>query len=78
METQLVPLENRTLLAEPAAYVVPPMRRVFPGSYPVAGESELEFHDVSAALFRRRYVILAFALLGLLGGIFAALKTTKT
>ena len=78
METHLAPLENRTLLPEPAAYVVPAGHRASAGGYPAAQEMELEFHEVGAALLRRRYVILAFALLGLLGGLFAAQRTKRT
>lgn len=45
--------------------------------YPSIGETELEFGEVVAGLLRRRYVILGFLLLGLLGGLFAAVTAKR-
>ena len=79
METQVVALENRTMLPDAIAVAVPATPRFAAShSYPVAPETELEFGEIAAALMRRRYLIVACALLGILGGLFVALRTKKT
>ena len=59
---------------------LPGFRPPRPGfmSYPAAPETELEFHEVASALFRRRYFILGLSLLGLLGGLFIALTSKQS
>ena len=47
-------------------------------SHPPAPEAELEFGEVLAGLLRQRYILLGFVLLGLLGGLLAAVTAKKT
>ena len=46
-------------------------------AYPPTPEAELEFGEVLAGLFRQRYLLLAFVLLGLVVGLFTALTAKK-
>ncbi len=79
MDTQVVALENRTMLTGSVARAAPPRSRFAPtDAVSVAPETELEFHEVAAALLRRRYLIVGLALVGLLCGLLMALTTRKT
>ena len=78
MDTPVTALGERILPGDPGAFPHVSAARTASAAYTVQAEAELEFHEVAAALLRRRYLIAACILLGVLGGLLVGAVTRKT